>query len=102
MAALVEVHDEAEIDRVLALSPRVVGINSRDLRDFTVDLATFERLRPLLPQEIVTVAKSGVHTRLDVSRLAQAGADAVLVGTALVTAPDAAAKVRELAAGGRA
>jgi indole-3-glycerol phosphate synthase len=101
MTALLEVHDEAEMDRVLALSPRMVGINNRNLRDFSVDLATFERLGPLLPEGSVAVAESGVHTAADVRRLAAAGADAVLVGGALVTATDVAAKVRELATGGR-
>ena len=101
MTALVEVHDEAEIDRALALSPRLMGINNRNLRDLTVDLATFERLGPLLPEETLAVAESGVHTTADVRRLAAAGADAALVGRALVTAPDVAAKVRELATGGQ-
>ena len=99
MTALVEVHDESELDRALSLSPRVLGINNRDLRDFSVDLARFERLRPLLPQGMLAVAESGVRTASDVRRLASAGADAVLVGEALVTAPDVAAKVRELATG---
>lgn len=101
MTALVEVHDEAELDRSLALSPRMIGINNRNLGDFSVDLATFERLRPLLPEGTVAVAESGVHATADVSRLAAAGADAALVGEALVTAPDVAAKVRELATGGQ-
>lgn len=100
MTALVEVHDEEEVNRVLPLRPRVVGINNRDLRDFHVDLATFGRLRPLLSGDVVAVAESGVHTAADVRRLAQMGADAVLVGEALVTATDVAAKVRELARGG--
>jgi len=101
LTALVEVHDEAEIERVLPFAPRVVGINNRDLRDFSVDLATFGRLRPLLPGDVVAVAESGVHTAADVRRLAGMGADAVLVGEALVTASDVAAKVRELAGAGR-
>lgn len=100
MTALVEVHDEEEVTRALRLSPLVVGINNRNLRDFSVDLATFGRLRPLLPNATVAIAESGVHTAADVRRLAGMGADAVLVGEALVTAPDVAAKVRELVAGG--
>ncbi len=102
MAALVEVHDEAELERVLPLEPRVVGINNRDLRDFSVDLATFGRLRALVPDDVVTVAESGVRSAADVRRLGQMGADAVLVGEALVTAPDPAATVRDLTAGGGA
>lgn len=101
MTALVEVHDEAEMERVLTLCPRVVGINNRNLHDMTVDLATFERLAPLLPEETAAVAESGVHNTADVRRLAAAGADAVLVGEALVTAADVAARVQELARGGQ-
>lgn len=96
MSALVEVHDEDEVKRVLPLHPQMVGINNRNLRDFSVDLATFGRLRPLLPAGTVAVAESGVHTAADVRRLAEMDADAVLVGEALVTAHDTAAKVREL------
>ncbi len=100
MTALVEVHNEEEVRRTLRLHPRVVGINNRDLTDFKVDLTTFERLRALLPQEILTVSESGVHTGADVRRLEKMGANAVLVGEALVTASDVAAKVRELVMGG--
>jgi indole-3-glycerol phosphate synthase len=97
MAALVEVHDGVEAARVRPLGPRLVGINNRNLQDFSVDLGTFARLRPALPTESVVVAESGVRGAADVRYLARAGADAVLVGEALVTAPDPAAKVRELA-----
>jgi indole-3-glycerol phosphate synthase len=102
MTALVEVHSEEEMARVLPLEPRVVGINNRDLRDFSVDLNTFGRLRSLVPDDIVAVAESGVHTAQDVQRLAKMGADAVLVGEALVTAQAPAAKVQELVAAGSA
>jgi indole-3-glycerol phosphate synthase len=102
MTALVEVHNEAEIERALRGRPRVVGINNRHLGDFSVDLSTFGRLHPLLPDDTITVAESGVRTATDVRLLARMGADAVLVGEALVTAPDMAAKVRELANAGKA
>ncbi len=102
MTALVEVHDEEEVERALHLGPRVIGINNRNLRDFSVDLATFARLRPMLPAETIVVAESGIGSAADVRRLAEKGADAVLVGEALVTATDVAAKVRELAGAGRA
>jgi indole-3-glycerol phosphate synthase len=101
MTALVEVHDQLELERVLRMSPPVVGINNRNLEDFSVDLNTFGRLRPLLPDDITVVAESGVHTAADVIRLAAMDADAVLVGEALVTAPDVASKVQELASAGR-
>lgn len=100
MTALVEVHGEEEVERISPLRPRVVGINNRDLRDFNVDLDTFGRLRSLLADDVVAVAESGVHAAADVRQLAQMGADAVLVGEALVTADDTAAKVRELVTGG--
>ncbi len=99
MTALVEVHDEREVARVLPLRPRVVGINNRDLCDFSVDLTRFERLRRLLPDDLIAVAESGIQTAADVRRLAEAGADAVLVGEALVKASDVGEKVRELVGG---
>jgi indole-3-glycerol phosphate synthase len=97
MHALVEVHDETELDRALKAEPIVIGINNRDLRNFAVDLKTTERLRPSIPDGKIVVAESGIHTAADVERLAGAGVDAILVGEALVTAEDTAAKVRELA-----
>jgi indole-3-glycerol phosphate synthase len=98
MAALVEVHDEAELERARAIGPSLVGVNSRDLRTFRVDLETAARLRPLVPADVVVVAESGVRTRADVGRLAAAGVDAILVGEALVRAPDVGRKVKELIA----
>ncbi len=96
MAALVEVHQESDLDIALSCNPAVIGINNRDLRTFTVDLVTCLKLRPLIPTGIVTVAESGIHTHQDVEFLAQAGFDAVLVGEKLVKAPDANAAIREL------
>jgi indole-3-glycerol phosphate synthase/phosphoribosylanthranilate isomerase len=96
MAALVEVHDEAEMERALAIGPHLVGINNRDLRTFKVDIETTARLRPLVPADITLVAESGIHTPGDVARLAAIGVDAMLVGESLVVAEDTAAKVREL------
>ena len=81
---------------MLPLFPRLVGVNNRDLRDFSVNLDTCLSLRALVPKEVCFVAESGIHTRDDVSRLRSAGVDAFLVGEALVTAPDAGEKVREL------
>ncbi len=98
MATLVEVHDEAEMERALKASPPLIGINNRDLRTFDVDLATTERLRPLAPAGVTVVAESGIFTRQDLRRLQACGVDAALIGEALVTAPDPAAKLRELLA----
>jgi indole-3-glycerol phosphate synthase len=96
MTALIEVHDREELMRVLPLAPRLVGVNNRNLRDFSVNLDTCLGLRSLVPPEVCFVAESGIQTRADMARLAAAGVDAVLVGEALVTAPDVGAKVREL------
>ncbi|GBD20349.1 Indole-3-glycerol phosphate synthase [bacterium HR28] len=97
MEALVEVHDEAELETALATGARVVGINNRDLRTFTVDLSVSERLAPRVPGDRIVVAESGIHRTSDVERLAAAGVDAILVGEALMTAPNRQAAVAELA-----
>jgi indole-3-glycerol phosphate synthase/phosphoribosylanthranilate isomerase len=96
MTALVEVHDEPELRRALALQPRLIGVNNRDLRTFAVDLATTEWLRSFAPPDVALVAESGIHTTADVDRLARIGADAMLVGESLVVAEDTGAKVQEL------
>jgi len=96
LGTLVEAHDERELDRALAVEPVAVGINSRDLDSFTVDLATAERLLARVPPGIAAVAESGIETRADVERLAQAGADLVLVGTAVARVPDPEHAVRDL------
>ncbi len=96
MAALVEVHDEAEVDRALAAGVRLVGINNRNLRDFSVSLRTTEKLTARLPDDVIVVAESGINTRQDVARVSQAGAQAILVGESLMRTQDIAAKVKEL------
>ncbi len=97
LAALVEVHDEAELERALDAGADLVGVNQRDLFTFEVDLHRAERLAPRIPPAVVTVAESGVRDRSDAARIAGAGFDAVLVGEALVCAPDRVAAVRSLA-----
>lgn len=96
MTALVEAHDAAEVEMALDTEATVIGINNRDLRTFVTELATTERLAPMVPPDRVLVAESGVHERADVERLAAAGADAVLVGTALMRAEDPGEALREL------
>ena len=96
MAALIEVHNAAELERALALHPRLIGVNNRDLRTFHVTLDTTAALRPRVPDDIVLVAESGIHTPEDVARLAAIGVDAMLVGEALVTAEDVGKRVRDL------
>ena len=92
LTPLVEVHDEDEAELALESEARVVGVNNRDLRDFTVDLGTFERLAPRLPGAIL-VAESGVKTPEDARRLRDAGADAVLVGEAAMRDPGLVAEL---------
>ncbi|MDD5094033.1 MAG: indole-3-glycerol phosphate synthase TrpC [Dehalococcoidia bacterium] len=96
MKALVEVHDRAELERVLKLNPEVIGINNRNLFDFSVTLQTTLALRPFVPKDVLLVSESGIHIRDDVRMLEDAGVNAILVGEALVTSADPAAKIREL------
>ncbi len=100
LAALVEVHNEAELERAMAIDARLIGVNNRDLTNFTVDLGVTERLARRIAEsggsEKVLVAESGIHTRADVERLEACGARAILVGTALMRQPDIAAKAVEL------
>ena len=95
LTPLVEVHDEREAELALESGARVIGVNNRDLRDFTVDLGTFERLAPLLSGATL-VAESGVKTPEDARRLREAGADAVLVGEAAMRDPSLVAKLAAL------
>jgi indole-3-glycerol phosphate synthase len=100
MAALVEVHTADELKRALAAGARIVGVNNRDLHTFTTTLETTERLAAQLPAgsaRPLLVSESGIFRAADVARLRDCGVDAVLVGEALVTAPDIGARVHELA-----
>lgn len=97
LAALIEIHDQAELSTALDCGPLLVGINNRNLKDFSVDLKTTLRMRPMIPDPVCLVSESGIHTPDDVSLLASVGVNAILVGEALVTAPDVAAQVRSLA-----
>lgn len=96
MAALVEVHNRDEMEQALQCRPGVIGINNRNLADFSVDLGTTTSLRPLVPPGIPVVSESGIHTRDDVIALQEAGVQAILVGEALVTAADTAATIGAL------
>ncbi len=100
MTALVEVHDEPELERALSAGARVVGVNARDLRTLEVDRGVFARLAPQVPDGVVKVAESGVRGPLDLLAYAGAGADAVLVGEGVVTGGDPRAAVAELVAAG--
>lgn len=96
LEALVEVHDEREVERAVAVGAQTIGINNRDLRTFQVDLAVSERLAPLCPPGTTVVGESGVFTSDDVRRLGASGVHAVLVGEGLILALDRAAAVRAL------
>jgi indole-3-glycerol phosphate synthase len=96
MQCLVEVHDEAELETAVEAGAEVIGINNRDLRTFTTDLAVTERLAPLVPRGKQIVSESGIFTREHLSQMNRHRVNAVLVGEALVTAPDVGEKVREL------
>ena len=100
LAALVEVHDEAELDRALAAGASLLGVNNRNLKTFQVDLATTERLAAKLhsssTKNTLLVAESGIQTRADVERLKRAGSGAILVGESLMRSGDIGAGVRAL------
>jgi len=81
---LVEVHDADELDRALAIGADVVGVNNRDLAELAVDLDTFERVAPEVPEDVTLIAESGISTPADVRRMRAAGADALLVGSAIM------------------
>ena len=103
MEALVEVHDARELERALKLQPTIIGVNNRDLRTFEVDLQTTARLRPLIPQDVLLVAESGIRHAEDVRTLKDMGVDAILVGESLVRQPqkERKRKVRELVRAGQ-
>ena len=96
LAALSTKSAKAEVERALASGAAIIGVNNRNLKDFTVDTANSRRLRSLLPPEVRFVSESGVRTPEDVQALREIGADAVLVGEALMRAPDKAAMLARL------
>lgn len=96
LSALVETHDDVEVDRALAAGARILGVNNRNLKTFTVDTENSRRLRARIPRDVLFVSESGVKTAEDVAGLAAIGADAVLIGETLMRAPDKTAKLREL------
>ena len=96
LSALVEAHDGEEVGMALRAGARMIGVNNRNLRDFSVDTDLSRRLRALIPSDVVFVSESGVRTAEDIRKLRETGADAVLVGETLMRAPDKAAKLAQL------
>ena len=96
LSALVEAHDKDEVESALRAGARVIGVNNRNLKDFSVDTENSRRLRQMIPQQVLFVSESGVGSAEDVSRLRQIGADAVLIGETLMRAEDKKAKLLEL------
>ncbi|MCL1806593.1 MAG: indole-3-glycerol phosphate synthase TrpC [Oscillospiraceae bacterium] len=96
LSCLVEAHDEKEVQQALTAGARVVGVNNRDLKTFSVDMNNSVRLRKLVPDDVVFVSESGIHTAGDVALLRQNGVNAALIGETLMRAPDKKAALNEL------
>ena len=99
LSALVEAHDEREVQAALRAGARIIGVNNRNLKDFTVDTDNRRRLRERIPREVLFVSESGVRSAEDVAKLREIGADAVLIGETLMRSPDKKAKLTELRGG---
>lgn len=96
LSALVETHDEKEIETALAAGARIVGVNNRNLKDFTVDIENSLRLRRLVPEKVLFVSESGMKTRADIARLEENGTNAVLIGETFMRSADKAGMLKEL------
>ncbi len=96
LSALVEAHDKAEIETALKAGARIIGVNNRNLKDFTVDTKNSRNLRKLVPNDVIFVSESGVSTTDDIKKLREVGVDAVLIGETLMRAKDKKAKLDEL------
>ena len=96
LSALVEAHDEEEIEKAVKAGARMIGVNNRDLKTFTVDISNSERLRKLVPSDILFIAESGIRTKEDIRRLKKANVNAVLIGETFMRAKDKAGMLKEL------
>jgi indole-3-glycerol phosphate synthase len=95
------VHTAEEVERILPLRPRLIGINNRDLRTFRTDIETTSRLLPLIPPDVLVISESGINGAPDVARLRAMGVHAFLIGESLMRAPDPGLRLRELLYGER-
>ena len=96
LSALVEAHDESEVQMALNAGARIIGVNNRNLKDFSVDTDNSRRLRELIPRDVLFVSERGLSSAKDVAKLREIGADAVLIGESLMRAPDKKNKLDEL------
>ena len=96
LSALVETHDENEVQMALSAGARIIGVNNRNLKDFSVDTGNSRKLRELIPKDVLFISESGVNNAGDVARLREIGADAVLIGEVLMRADDKKAKLANL------
>ncbi len=96
LSALIETHDEEEVQRALKAKARIIGVNNRNLKDFTVDIENSVRLRNMVPEDILFVSESGMKTRSDIARLEENGTNAVLIGETFMRSSDKAAMLNEL------
>ena len=96
LSAVVEVHDEQEIQMAVDAGARIIGVNNRNLHDFTVDLSTSTKLRARIPEQILMIAESGIRTRRDIEQLEQGGVNGVLIGETLMRAEDRIGLLKEL------
>lgn len=96
LAAIVEAHDSAEVERAVMAGAQIIGVNNRNLKDFTVDFANTQRLRTSIPAEIAVISESGIKTRADVAQLEQAGVNGILVGETFMRASNKQAMINEL------
>jgi indole-3-glycerol phosphate synthase len=96
MDVLVEVHDTEEAKRAVQSGATIIGVNNRNLKDLTIDLSTTELVFPLLPKQVIKVSESGIESHEDIQRVVQAGADAVLIGTAFSREPEPQNKIKSV------
>ncbi len=101
MSALVEAHNSDEVETAVRCRARLIGVNNRNLKDFSVDTGNSRKLRNMIPEDVIYVSESGIRTAEDIEALREAGVNAVLVGETLMRADDKTAKLRELRGEGR-